>query len=301
MLRTRKRKQDLDVSNFVRLNSAVFQSFLFADNKVDYCEALKFAASCDNQLDNSKLYGTGNNSDLSVIRAFATMHHSHKAPKQQRLSDHDINELFDIILRTGGAMKLTKENVYHLADNSTPRAVFECFLDHHEIFGLEGALENASWWDFNGSDINSCRIFTKCIQLTCSDANAYQLFNNVTSSSVGSPLWIAIAQNNIYSVQKILERVPLVELDLFVACDRCSFCAKNEQCSFSEWTFVEDAVSSFANLHTANAQVRALAFAAREILEDYRKQRELELQSIMLLPPNLVDIINTYGTRPTKQ
>lgn len=282
--------------NEMRLNSALFQSFLLEDTVSGYEKAIEFAKLYNNQLDNSRLYGAhASRQNSSVIEIFATMHSSQQSAS--RLSHDSIKKLFDIILKTGGAMKLPKENVYRLAlkNPDTPISVFGCFFEHPDIFGLEGVLSCVlNFIHFIRQEIyRSTYFFDKCLIYICNDAHAYELLN-VTANQ--NPLFIACRYNKQYEVQKLLALIPLVELDLFYSpnCGKCSICEQQQgQCQFQKWQSVEQYIYG-----KTNRQICSLVRAGREIVEEDREKRTTYIRSMKFFPVAVCDIIVEFCKRP---
>lgn len=131
LLGKRIRNEEPQTSNMVRLNSAIFQSYLL--NVKDHPRAVEFGLLCTStKLDNSRLHGAPKAfQQQSVMGAFLNIKY---------LNEEYVTDLFCIIFNSWGAIKLENENFF---DAVTSRKLFGCLLDNHAIFGLDGALRKA--------------------------------------------------------------------------------------------------------------------------------------------------------------
>jgi hypothetical protein len=261
-------------TNQIQLNSAIFQSLLFGDLVQNYDEALKFAIQCDYNLDNSCLYGAEKqNENRCVLEAWTSLNRF--ISTQYSLNDKTMQALFDILLKTNAHCALNIPNLFLAAQkfNYVSEVTFQCLLTRPDLFDVGYVLYTIASW----KSTNMNNIFMKCLQISTTHVNAYEVLNQLHDKNI---LILIVNSNLMECLQKLLECVPVLEIDWF---------------SGFQWISIEE-----INLQrSSKIEFRAMLRCVREMVEMYRGDRATYvIEFLNSLSKDICNIINDFGKRP---
>lgn len=263
-------------TNAMYLNSARFQSLLLSDQRFDHIVALNFAKECNFNMDNSFSFQTPHSlfEYWVKLNRFITKNHS--------LDSNVITELFDILMKTNAHKVKISTNLYKLANSFDycSETTFRCLVSRCDIFGIDGALLYLACCT---SGTNTHQIFGQCADLTFQDKNCYFLFNEIIPGRQNILARI-VQKNDINFLQKLLEYIPIVELDFVISFD-------------CPWISLEQLIQT--EIPKCHIQIHAIVKCARDLFECYRMERQdFILKEYSFLSKDICNLINQFGERP---
>jgi hypothetical protein len=178
-------------------------------------------------------------------------------------------------LATGKAKNLP--DMFILADNTTNRIypkIFECLLTCPHLFDKSNVVDVlCRWWPVCEE---SCLLLFLLVETCCTIEEAYRILQGTQN---GNTYLVRILNRDlILPFQKLLQFLPIVEIDLFFNL---------------KWNSMETLMMS------KSAHFQELGRTARQIMEEYRMYRQMFIfEHLDGLPSEICFIINEFGKRP---
>jgi hypothetical protein len=258
-------------SSITQLNTAYFQSLLLSGD-VNNCEtAISFAKTCNYDLDNSQLFGClEKDMQQSMLEIWISI--------SPLIAKEMIQALFDILIRTNADKAKNLPDLFVFANNMSRRiypTIFYCILTCEHLFQKSKIVKIISSW--SPKTIESFCLLFVLVESFCDIEETYHILNHMYAD--GNPCLAQILNLSfIIPFQKLLQFIPIIELDLYYD---------------KQWHLFE--TMSITN----SAHVQAVGRAGRVIMEQYRIDRETLLCEIFAsMPKEMSFLINEFGKRP---